>query len=446
MKIAYIASGAAGMYCGMCLHDNTLAASLIRAGQDVLLIPTYTPLKTDEASVSQDRVFFGGINVFLQQKSAVFRHTPWSLDRLLDTRPFMKFLSKQRGTVDPTRLGDMTVSMLLGQDGHQKKELEKLLRWLETDVRPDLVHLSNAMLIAMAPAMRDRLNCPVVCSLSGEDVFLERIIEPHYSRARNLLRQHAGDAQAYVALNQYYADFMIDYMNLPLERVHVIPHGLQLDGHAEEPRARLDKSPDDPVVIGYFARMCEDKGFHLLVDAFIQMCQDTDLPPLLLRAAGYCSKGDRLFLAEQVKKLQAAGLAERFEYLGEPDRAGKIEIIQSFDVMSVPTVYPESKGLSVLEALANGVPVVQPAHGAFPELIDDTDAGLLFEPMQTESLCVALKKFVLDADLAHHCGRRGHAAIRQRYNADAMAEQTVNLYSRVLDEQRGMPARAMSEA
>ncbi len=444
MKIAYIASGAAGMYCGMCLHDNTLAAALIRAGQEVLLIPTYTPLKTDETNVSQERVFFGGINVFLQQKSCVFRHTPWGLDRLLDTKPFMKLLSKQRGTVDPTKLGDLTVSMLLGENGKQRKELDKLLAWLEADVRPDVVHLSNAMLIAMAPVLRQRLDCPVVCSLSGEDVFLERIVEPHYSRARTLLRQHARDAQGYVAMNRYYADFMIDYMDLPPERVQVIPHGLHLAGHAEQPRQR--SADGDPVVIGYFARVCQDKGFHLLVDAFMALCQDPDMPPLILRAAGYCSKGDRLFLAEQAKKLQAAGLVDRFEYLGEPDREGKIAIIQSFDVMSVPGVYPESKGLSVLEALANGVPVVQPAHGTFPELIEDTDAGLLFEPMQTESLAVALKKLVLDADLANHCGRKGHAAIRERYNDEEMARQTLQLYARVLDEQRGTPAREYTPA
>jgi len=445
MKIAYIASGAAGMYCGMCLHDNTLAAALLAAGQDVLLIPTYTPIKTDEVNVSEERVFFGGINVYLQQKSSVFRHTPWSFDRVLDARPLMKFLATRRGTVDPTRLGEMTVSMLQGEHGRQKKELEKLLRWLEQDVQPDLVHLSNAMLIAMAPAMRQRLGCPVVCSLSGEDVFLERITEPHYSQARNLLREHGAQAQAYVALNRYYADFMIDYMDLPPERVHVVAHGLNLDGHAPQPRSQA-RGADDEVTIGYFARICEDKGLHLLVDAFIELCRDTSLPPLRLKAAGYCSKGDHTFLAQQVAKLRDAGLADRFEYLGEPDREDKIAIIQSFDLMSVPTVYRESKGLSILEAMANGVPVVQPAHGTFPELVDDTGAGLLFEPLNVPSLADALRQLIRDPDLAHHCGRQGHAAVRERYHAGAMAQQTIDLYGRVLDEHFGTRAKELSEA
>lgn len=445
MKIAYIASGAAGMYCGMCLHDNTLAAALIAAGQDVLLIPTYTPLRTDEENVSEDRVFFGGINVYLQQKSSLFRHTPWSFDRLLDSRPLMKFLATRRSAVDPTKLGDLTVSMLQGEHGHQKKELEKLLSWLEQDVKPDIVHLSNAMLIAMAPPMRQRLGCPVVCDLSGEDVFLERIVEPYYSQARQLLREHAKEAQAYIALNRYYADFMVDYMDLPPDRVHVIAHGLNLAGHATEPRTKA-RANNDEVVIGYFARICEDKGLHLLVDAFIELCRDTSLPPLRLKAAGYCSKDDRLFLAAQVAKLREAGLADRFEYLGEPDREQKIAIIQSFDLMSVPTVYRESKGLSILEAMANGVPVVQPAHGSFPELIEDTGAGLLFEPLNVHALADALRQLTRDPELALQCGRQGHAAVRDRYHAAAMAQQTIDLYSRVIAEHRGTRAKELSEA
>ena len=96
--------------------------------------------------------------------------------------------------------------------------------------------------------------------------------------------------------------------------------------------------------------------------------------------------------------------------------------------MCVPTVYRESKGLSVLEALANHVPVVLPAHGAFPELIEDTGGGLLFEPGDIGSLAAAIKRLVLDPRLADDCGRRGGEAIRQRYHARAMAEKTLELY------------------
>ena len=149
MKIVYLAAGAANMYCGACLHDNTLAAALLAAGEDVLLTPTYTPLRTDEENVSGSRVFFGGINVYLQQKSALFRHTPWCFDSLLDSRPLMNWLSHRRVSVDASKLGDLTVSVLQGAEGRQRKEMHKLMRWLAAE-RPDVVPATSmGMVVAL---------------------------------------------------------------------------------------------------------------------------------------------------------------------------------------------------------------------------------------------------------------------------------------------------------
>src|ERR1043166_8999910 len=108
MKIVYVASGAAGMYCGMCLHDNTLAKAMLALGEEVLLVPTYTPLRTDEPNVSKlPPMMFGGINVYLQQKLALFRHTPWFLDKLLDRPSLVNLASKLSWSVDPSKLGAM---------------------------------------------------------------------------------------------------------------------------------------------------------------------------------------------------------------------------------------------------------------------------------------------------------------------------------------------------
>jgi glycosyltransferase involved in cell wall biosynthesis len=427
MRIAYITAGAAGMYCGSCLHDNTLAAALMELGEDVLLVPTYTPVRTDETDVSLKRIFFGGINVYLQQKSAVFRHTPWWLDRLLDHPALLEVVSQSASSVDPTQLGDMTVSMLRGESGRQRKEVEKLVVWLVTDVRPDVVHLSNSMQLGLARMLRERGGPPVVCQLSGEDIFLEKLRPPYYEEARAVLRERAADVDAFVAINHYYASYMADYMAVDRSRIHVIPHGLKLDGHGQ----RVEKRRDEPRVIGYFARICEDKGLHILVDACERLAARSDLPPLMLHAAGYLGAADLPYLQQLERRTAAGPLAGRFRYHGELDRAGKIAFLQSLDVFSVPTVYRESKGLSILEAMANGVPVVPPDHGSFPELIADTNGGLLCRPHDPADLADKLADLLRDPARAAELGRNGRQAVQDRYHAAEMARKTRELYLRL---------------
>ncbi len=441
MRIAYITAGAAGMYCGSCLHDNTLAAALIRLGEDVLLVPTYTPLRTDEPNVSIGRIFFGGINVYLQEKVPLFRHTPWWFDRLLDNPALLERLSRRAGSVDPTQLGGMTVSMLQGEAGHQRKEVEKLVHWLLDEVKPEIVHLSNSMQIGMARMIRERGGPPVVCQLSGEDLFLEKLRQPFYDEARAHLRERAADVDAFVALNKYYADFMADYLAVDRERVHVIPHGLNLEGHAirkppAEPGATLpiDSQPPalpgapKPAIIGYFARICEDKGLHLLVEACELLAQRSDLPRFELRAAGYLGDGDRSYLEKLESGAAAGPLAGRFRYMGELDRPKKIAFLQSLDVFSTPTVYRESKGIPALEAMANGVPVVLPDHGSFSEMVAETQGGLLHRPHNATHLAEQLAELLNDPVRATELGLMGQQAVFDRYHADAMARQTRELY------------------
>jgi glycosyltransferase involved in cell wall biosynthesis len=427
MRIAYVAAGAAGMYCGSCLHDNTLAAALLRLGEDVVLVPTYTPIRTDEADVSVRRVFFGGINVYLQQRWAIFRRTPWWLDRMLDHPALLEYLSKRAASIDPGELGDMTVSMLRGEAGNQRKELEKLVHWLVTDVRPDVVHLSNSMLLGMARMCKRQFGPPVICQLSGEDLFLEKLPPPYYEQARALLRERAADADAFVAINRYYADFMADYLAVDRAKVHVVPHGLDLAGHGK----RIEKPPDEPRTIGYLARICEDKGLHLLVEACEQLARRPDLPPFRLLAAGYLGEADRPYLERLQARVAAGPLAGRFEYLGELDRDQKISFLQSLDIFSVPTVYRESKGLPPLEAMANAVPVVLPDHGSFSEMIADTGGGLLCRPHDATDLAEKIAELLLNPLHATQLGIAGQEAIQDRYHAASMARQTLDLYQQL---------------
>lgn len=432
MRIAYLAAGAGGMYCGSCLHDNTLAAALLKRGEDVILVPIYTPLRTDEADVSQPRVFFGGINAYLQQKIPLFRYTPRWLDGWLDHPALLRLVSDRGVSVDPAKLGAMTVSMLRGEEGNQRKELDKLVDWILGEVKPDVVHLSNAMMLGLARRLATSGGPPIVCSLSGEDIFLEKLTAPHYQQARALLRERAHDVDGFVALNGYYADFMASYLDVERGRIDVIPHGLDLAGHGRAPSAPVN----EPRRIGYFARICHDKGLHLLVEACDRLAGCGEAPPLELHAAGYMAPGDRKYLEALQRRAADGALGRAFHYHGELSREGKIAFLQSLDVFATPTVYPESKGLPVLEAWANGVPAVLPEHGTFPELVAATGGGLLHRPFDAGHLAERLAELLQEPERMKALGNAAQIAVHARFNAQAMADATLGFYRRVVSAMR----------
>ncbi|HEX3871612.1 MAG TPA: glycosyltransferase family 4 protein, partial [Pirellulales bacterium] len=306
-----------------------------------------------------------------------------------------------------------------------------LVAWLADEVKPDVVHLSNSMLGGMTHEIVRRLQVPVVCTLSGEDMFVERLPPLWYGRVREELRQRAAEVSHFVAFNRYYAEFMHDYLHVDRAKITVIPHGLKLEGHGSR-----QSSADNEFRIGYFARIAPEKGLHHLVDAFKILATDESLPRLRLRIAGYMNSADRPYFEDLQNRIAESGLADRVEYHGELSREAKIAFMQGLDVMSVPTTYREAKGLSILEALANAVPVVLPAHGAFPEMIEDTGGGLLCEPNDPADLARALKQLVVDRSLVESHGRMGQDAIRDRYHSALMAERHHTLYEQVVDEHR----------
>lgn len=429
MRIAYVAAGAGGMYCGSCMHDNTLAAALLKLGHEVALLPTYTPLRTDEQGVALPRVFYGALNVYLQQKLRLFRRTPWLLDRLLDRPRLLSWVSRFAGSTDARELGELTLSMLLGEEGHQAKELEKLAAWLADEYRPEVIHLTNSLFLGMAKRLRERVGVPVVVSVQGEDLFVGELPEPYKKRVTGALKRKAGDADAIVATSRYYAEAMGELLGVPPERLHVVPLGIRLDGHAEgDPLA----GGRDGATIGYLARVCPEKGLHLLVEAFRQLAGEPGRERLKLRVAGYLGAKDRAYFDDLARQLAGWGLAGRFEYVGEVDLAGKIRFLRSLDALAVPTVYRESKGLFALEAMANAVPVVLPRHGSLPEMIEATGGGVLVEPGSPEAVAAGLRELLDDPERRRELGERGRRAVHEQRSDRTMAERTEAVYRAVV--------------
>lgn len=425
MRVAYITAGAAGMYCGSCLHDNTLAAALQRQGHDVSLIPTYTPIRTDEDDVSIDRVFYGALNVYLETRWRPFRKMPEWLHRALDRPAVLALVSRFAGSA-ATRgsdLGALTLGVLQGERGPAAGELERLLDWLRREEPADVVHLTNAMFLGLAGPLRRETGAPVVCSLQGEDLFLEDLIEPWRGRVLEELRRQARQVDGFIATSHYYADFMARYLRVPRERIAVVRLGITLDGHEPAPGSR-------GFVVGYLARQAPEKGLHHLVEAFRLLVEGGGPREPELHVAGYTSPKDRDYVRGLQEKLRELGLADRVRWHGEVDRAGKMRFLRGLDVFSVPTVYRESKGLPVLEAMASGVPVVQPDHGSFPEIVAATGGGILVRPEDPEALAAGLRRLMEDDEHRRRLGRRGRDVVHASYSDARMAEETVAAFER----------------
>jgi glycosyltransferase involved in cell wall biosynthesis len=416
MRLLHLTAGAADMYCGTCLRDNALAAALLKRGHDVVLMPVYTPTHTDDRNVSLERVFFGGVSVYLEQHVPLFRHTPAILDRLWDSSSVLKLASKRQIQIDAAFLGGMTVSMLKGEDGFQKKEVEKLLGWLANEKKFDAINLPFTLLIGLAGPLKRALNVPIACTLQGEDLFLEQLHEPWKSQALELIRSRLGDVDVFLAVSDYYATFMQSYLGIPAAKMQKVPLGINVDGFSAHP---IRTSP--PYTIGYFARVAPEKGLHVLADAYRRLRSMRGVPPTRLLAGGYLPQEHRGYLTGIERELTAAGLAAEFRYAGAPDRDGKIALLAEMDIMSVPTTYVDPKGLFLLEAMASGVPVVQPRHGAFPEIIERTGGGLLVEPGDPHALAMGLFELLTDPGRRAELAAAGAAGVRRHYAAEHMA-------------------------
>jgi glycosyltransferase involved in cell wall biosynthesis len=423
MKILSLTAGAADMYCGSCLRDNAVATELLARGHDVTLLPLYTPTTTDEPNVSRPEVLFGGVSVYMQHHWSLFRRLPRFLDRLWDAPRLIKAVAGRGVAVDPRLLGGLTVSMLQGERGVLRREFGKLLEWLATEPPPDVIEIPNSLLIALAGPLRTALKRPISCTLQGEDLFLDGLVEPYRQQAVELIREHVADVDQFVAVSEFYAPVMARRLSIPRDRIAVVPIGINLAGYERHPR------PQDGVFrVGYFARLAPEKGLHGLVDAYRELRRRTPGLPMRLEVAGYLAREHTPYLDEARRRLAAAGIGDEFTYHGVLDRGGKIAFLQRLDVLSVPATYDEPKGMFLLEAMACGLPVVQPRRGAFTEVVEKTGGGVLVPPDNAVALADGLYELWKDPSARERLGMRGMAGVREHYGIATSVDRLLDVY------------------
>ncbi len=428
MKIVQICPGVgADFYCENCLRDAALVRAMRKLGHDVLLVPLYLPLQADQTEpLGSAPIFFGGINVYLQQKFALFRRTPRWIDRWFDSRRLLRWAGRKAGMTSARSLGETTLSMLYGEHGRQVKELDRLVDWLRADEpKPDVVCLSNVLLAGMAHRLRAGLGVPVVCLLQDEDGFLDGLTSPYAEQAWGVVRERARDIDGFCAVSRYFADAMRARLNAPAHRMHVVPMGIDPDEYV-----RHADGPPVPTV-GFLSRMCPDRGLERLIEAFLLLKRNEQLRSARLRICGGRTAGDEPFLGRMRDKLAAAGVVADVEFLSVFDHGSRVEFLQGISVLSVPEPKPVAYGLYVLEALAMGVPVVEPAIGCFPETLALTGGGILYEPNTAERLAAALEPLLLDASAARRLGAEGRTGVLQTLHIDKTADAMVRLFEQV---------------
>jgi len=431
MNIVQLTPGAGQMFCGNCAHDNTLVAALRELGHDALMLPLYLPIHVDDEDQSAGQpIFFGGINVYLEQKSAFFRRAPGWLHRLLNARWLLEHAAGRAAGTRAEDVGDILLSMLRGEGGNQNREISELIAWLRKEAKPDVLCLSNALLPGMARRLKAELQMPVVCLLQGEEPYLDALPAEHREPVWRLMAERAADVDAWIAPSRWFAARMSARLKLKPERVHVVYDGINLEGfEIRNPKSEIRK--ESAVVLGFFARMCRDKGLDTLVEAFIELKRRGRVPRLKLHIGGGCGPGDEPFVKGLRRRLAEAGYIGETVFVPNPSRAEKIAFLSALTVFSVPAIYGEAFGLYVIEALAAGVPVVQPRHGAFPEIIEATGGSVLCEPGDAKALADAIEQLLLKPARARELGEAGQRAVFEKFSAEAMARETLKVFQGV---------------
>jgi glycosyltransferase involved in cell wall biosynthesis len=422
MRIVHLTPGSGdSFYCENCLRDKASVLALRRAGHDALMVPLYLPPLGELEGTGRSEIFFGGVNVYLQQKSALFRRTPRWMDRMLDSPRLLRAVGRMAGMTSSRDLAETTLSMLRGPAGRQVKELQRLVGFLAEGERPAAVVLSNALLAGLAGPIRRDVGAPVVCILQDEDGFLDALDDEARPLAWAALAEAAGEIDLFAPVSRYYADVMTERLGLPPDRVRVLRPGIDTDGY------RPADAPPDPPAVGYLSRTCRDKGLDLLVDAFIRLRSSGRHGRLRLRISGGRTSQDKALLTEIDRRLRAEGLAGEVDMLGEFDDEAKRAFLPTLSVMSVPERKGEAASMYLLEALAAGVPFVQPANGAAVEVAEGTGGGLLCRPEDAADLAEKLDKLLSDPDRARSLGAAGRKAVLEQFSAERMAADLADL-------------------
>lgn len=430
MKIVYLITGSGGsFYCGNCYRDMLYVRAIKKVpGIRASAIPLYLPPdRTTSSESGFDRnVFFGAISMFIREKVPFLKNMPAFLDKILDSRPLLRLAARMSGTTSTEGYEELTISMIEGDNAFRRAEVDRLVRYLVKDGKPDVIHLSNALILGIARQLKKRIDVKVVCSLLNEDDWIDDMDEPFRSRAWQMIAREAGYVDVFVTPSNYYRELFKNKTGLKGGNVHVVPLGFDPE------TGEINRPEREPSSIGFFSRMNKYNGFDKIVDAFIEMKKQDQIPGLSLRLCGGYTGVDKDFISAQIKKIRDNKLEKSVKIYPQFEGDGKMNFFRDVDVISVPVRKFDGYGLYLLEANASGIPVVQPATGAFPEIVEKTGGGIIYSPDTVGALAENLTRLLKDRKLLASLGQNGSIKVRQELSLTKMSAGLSEIYTKVM--------------
>jgi glycosyltransferase involved in cell wall biosynthesis len=428
----HVIPGSGGsFYCGNCLRDSKYVEAMRKSDHRVRKLPMYLPLFADEHDLSREiPVFYGAISIYLKQQFPIFRKAPGWVDRALNSKPMLKLASKFAGSTNAKGLEEMTISMLLGEEGQQKEELQKMIDWIVENCDPDVIHLSNALLLGLAHQLGERLQVPVICSLQDEDVWVDVMKPSAAESVWKLMSSKAEDVAKFISVSDFYAGVMKEKMSLPEDKVTSVHIGVDPADYQFKPVSEKKRN------IGYVSRMCHSNGLDILVDAFILLKKKEGFEDVNLVLTGGSTGDDRKFLSELKHRIRENGLHHQVEFHDDFEEEGLREYLEKVSVVSVPVRNGEAFGIYLLECMVSGIPVVQPALGAFPEIVGLTGGGVIYQENTPEALSKALEELLSDPAEMDKLSRAGKKGVEEHFHIDVQAERMIAVYESAIKDSK----------
>lgn len=423
MNIIQIIPGSGGsFYCGNCLRDSKYFNALRAEGHQVTKIPMYLPLFADEHDIAEIPIFYGAIGLYLKQVYPIFRKAPKWVDKLLNSKPMMKIAASMAGSTRANGLEDMTLSMLLGEQGQQKEELDQMVNWINEHCKPDIIHISNALLLGLAKRLKEKIGVPVLCSLQDEDVWIDPMQPQFQRKIWDLMHERSKDVDALVSVSHFFSGVMKQKMNLPDEKVRVIHLGVDVKDYKYISPKEKERN------VGYISRMCHKDGFDIVVDAFIDLKKKPGFEDVKLIATGGFTGDDKTFLKQQKQKIKDSDLQDSFEIIEEFEGDARHNFFKKVSLVSVPVRVGEAFGMYLLESMASGIPVVQPALGAFPEIIEKSGGGITYSPNTPKNLSETWADLLSNPEKLEKLSRDGYEGTKKHFNIHNHAAEIIELF------------------